>query len=164
MAGFYDPNPCLVFEHKLLYWTKGGEIDFDGQLETLWHPRRHAEGNDVTVVAFGAMVHEALIAASRSPRSIEVWNPFVLQPMDLGPIIESVCKTGRLLTVQEGPAASGLGDYVISTICRHAFKSLKYPPQLIAAPRLAGAVSHPSWRPIARPQRPSHRGGCGPNG
>ena len=134
VAGFYDPNPCLVFEHKLLYWSKAGEIDFDGNLEAVWRPRRYTEGTDLTLVAFGAMVHEALAAAARSPRSIEVWNPFVLQPMDLGPILESVCKTGRLLVVQECGAMQGLGDRVISRVCREALGALKCPPQLVAAP------------------------------
>ncbi len=136
VAGFYDPNPCLVFEHKLLYWSKGGEIDFDGNLESVWRPRRYAEGTDLTLVAFGAMVHEALEAAVRSPRSVEVWNPFVLQPMDLGPILESVCKTGRLLVVQECGAMRGLGDHVIASVCREAMSALKCPPQLIASPDL----------------------------
>ncbi len=107
VGGFYDPNPCLVFEHKLLYWSKAGEIDFDGSLESIWRSRRYTEGTDLTLVAFGAMVHECLAVAARSPRSIEVWNPFVLQPMDLGPILESVCKTGRLLVVQECGACRG---------------------------------------------------------
>jgi 2-oxoisovalerate dehydrogenase E1 component len=136
VAGFYDPNPCLVFEHKLLYWSKSGEIDFDGNLEAIWRPRRYTEGAEVTLVAFGAMVHEALAVAARSPRSIEVWNPFVLQPMDLGPILESVCKTGRLLVVQECGATQGLGDRIISGVCREALGALKCPPQLIAAPDL----------------------------
>ncbi len=134
VAGFYDPNPCLVFEHKLLYWSKAGEIDFDGNLEAVWRPRRYTEGTDLTLVAFGAMVHEALAVAARSPRSIEVWNPFVLQPMDLGPILESVCKTGRLLVVQECGATQGLGDRIISSACREAFGAMKCPPKLIAAP------------------------------
>ena len=38
LAGFYDPNPCLVFEHKLLYWGRGGDIDFDGDLQAVWRP------------------------------------------------------------------------------------------------------------------------------
>ncbi len=136
VAGFYDPNPCLVFEHKQLYWSKGGQIDFDGDLESIWRPRRYSEGTDLTVVAFGAMVHEALAVAVRSSRSIEVWNPFVLQPMDLDPILESVSKTGRLLVVQESGATQGLGDRVISAVCREAFGVLKCPPQLIASPDL----------------------------
>jgi pyruvate/2-oxoglutarate/acetoin dehydrogenase E1 component len=105
-------------------------------LESVWRPRRYSEGTDVTVVAFGAMVHEALAAAVRSPRSIEVWNPFVLQPMDLGPILESVCKTGRLVVVQESGATQGLGDQVISTVCREALGVLKCPPRLISSPDL----------------------------
>jgi 2-oxoisovalerate dehydrogenase E1 component len=136
VGGFYDANPCLVFEHKLLYWSKAGEVDFDGNVEAVWRPRRHTEGTDLTLVAFGAMVHEALAVASRSPRSIEVWNPFVLQPLDIGPILESVCKTGRLLVVQESGAVQGLGDRIISHVCREAMGALKCPPKLIAAPDL----------------------------
>jgi 2-oxoisovalerate dehydrogenase E1 component len=152
VAGFYDPNPCLVFEHKLLYWSKGGEIDFDGNLEAVWRPRRYNEGSDLTLVAFGAMVHDALAAAVRTPRSIEVWNPFVLQPMDLGPILESVCKTGRLLVVQECGAMQGLGDYVISRVCREAMGALRCPPQLIAAPDLPVPFA-PELESHCRPNR-----------
>jgi 2-oxoisovalerate dehydrogenase E1 component len=136
VAGFHDPNPCLVFEHKLLYWTKSGAVEFDGNLESVWRSRRYTEGTDVTLVAIGAMVHEALTAAQQCSHSIEVWNPFVLQPMDLGPILESVAKTGRLLVVQECGATQGLGDSVISAVCRQAWQALKSPPRLIAAPNL----------------------------
>ena len=138
VAGFYDPNPCLVFEHKLLYWSKGGEIDFDGNLEAIWRPRRYTEGTDVTLVAFGAMVHEARAAAAaiKDSRSVEVWNPFVLQPTQLEPIMESVRKTGRLLVVQESGETQGLGNHFISMVCRRAFDALKCPPRLIAAPNL----------------------------
>ncbi|MBU4272454.1 MAG: transketolase [Planctomycetes bacterium] len=136
VAGFHDPNPCLVFEHKQLYWSRSGEIDFDGNLSAVWRPRRYTEGTDLTVVAFGAMVHECLAVAARSPRSIEVWNPFVLQPMDIGPILESVVKTGRLLVVQECGEVQGLGDRVISLVCRESLGALKCPPRLVAAPNL----------------------------
>lgn len=136
VAGFHDPNPCLVFEHKQLYWSRSGEIDFDGDLSAVWRPRRYTEGTDLTVVTFGAMVHECLAVAARSPRSIEVWNPFVLQPMDIGPILESVVKTGRLLVVQECGEVQGLGDRVISLVCREALGALKCPPRLVAAPNL----------------------------
>jgi 2-oxoisovalerate dehydrogenase E1 component len=134
VAGFYDPNPCLVFEHKLLYWSKSGPIDFDGDLSKIWRARQHREGGDLTVVAFGAMVYEALAAADKSDKSWDVWNPFVLQPMAIEPIVESVRKTGRLLVVQECGATQGLGDLIISRITREAFSALKAPPQLVAAP------------------------------
>ena len=134
LAGFYDPNPCLVFEHKAMYWTKSGEIDFDGNLQRLWRTRRHREGNDLTLVAFGAMVHEALAAAQQSDRSVDIFNPFVLQPLDLAPILESLQKTHRLLVVQECGAGQGLGDRVISLVVRQGHAALRCAPKLIAAP------------------------------
>jgi len=134
IAGFYDRNPCLVLEHKLLYWSKSGPIDFDGKVANIWRPRRYCEGSEVTLVAFGAMVHEALAAAVQSPRSIEVWNPFVLHPMDLAPIAESLQRTGRLLVVQECGETGGLGHTVISKLVGLCHGALKSPPQLLAAP------------------------------
>jgi 2-oxoisovalerate dehydrogenase E1 component len=134
LAGFYDPNPCLVLEHKLLYWSQGGEIDFDGDLASVWRPRRYTHGSQLTLVAFGAMVREAIAAAAPFDGRVEVWNPFVLQPLDLGPIAQSVERTGRLLVVQECGAVQGLGDRVISLLLRRGRRALKCRPKLIAAP------------------------------
>ena len=134
LAGFYDRNPCLVLEHKLLYWNRSGPIDFDGDVTAIWRTRRHTKGSDVTVVAFGAMVHEGVAAAAESQRSLEVFNPFVLYPLDLDPIFESVEKTGRLVVVQESGATGGLGDTVISRVTRQCHGALRTSPLLIAAP------------------------------
>ncbi|OHB67473.1 MAG: hypothetical protein A2V70_15950 [Planctomycetes bacterium RBG_13_63_9] len=123
-----------MLEHKLLYWSRSGPIDFDGDLDSVWRPRRYTEGSDLTLVAFGAMVHEATAAAGRCPRSVEVWNPFVLSPLNLGPIAASVEKTGRLLVVQECGATQGLGDRVISLAVRQCGRAMRHPPKLIAAP------------------------------
>ena len=134
LAGFYDRNPCLIFEHKLLYWSNSGPIDFDGDLRAVWRPRRYTDGSELTLVATGAMVHEALAAVARLGRSVEVWNPFVLQPLELTAIQKSVRKTGRLLVVQECGETQGLGDRIISWICRQDLSVLKRPPRLMAAP------------------------------
>jgi len=134
LAAFYDPNPCLVFEHKLLYWSRTGEIDFDGDLESVWRARRYTEGSGLTLVAFGAMVYEAIAAAQGFDGSVEVWNPLVLQPMDLVPILDSLQTTGRLLVVQECGAAQGLGNHVISWAVRHSGGPWKSRPRLLAAP------------------------------
>jgi 2-oxoisovalerate dehydrogenase E1 component len=134
LAGFYDPNPCLVFEHKLLYWSRSGDIDFDGDLQAVWRPRRYTEGSDLTLVALGAMVHSSVTAVAQSGYSVEVWNPLVLQPLDIGPIAESVKKTGRLLVVQESGETQGLGDRLISLLARECFPSLKAAPELISTP------------------------------
>ena len=134
LAGFHDPNPCLVFEHKLLYWSGVGDVDFDGDLAAIWRPRRYVEGADLTVVAFGAMVHQALRAAEKFAGRVEVWNPFVLQPLDMTPIYESIRKTGRLLVVQEAGETQGLGDRIIALAARECFAALRCPPQLVASP------------------------------
>lgn len=134
LAGFYDPNPCLVMENKFLYWSKTGDIDFDGNVASVWRARRYTEGSDLTIVATGAMVYEALAAAAKAPCSVEVWNPFVMHPLDIGPIVQSVEKTGRLLVVQECGQTAGLGDRVVSLIVQQAHRALRCPPGLLAAP------------------------------
>jgi 2-oxoisovalerate dehydrogenase E1 component len=134
LAGFYDPNPCLVFEHKLLYWSRSGDIAFDGDLPAVWRPRRYTEGTDLTLVALGAMVPLSLAAAAQTGQSVEVWNPLVLQPLDIGPIADSVKKTGRLLVVQESGETQGLGDRLVSLLTRECFQSLKTAPALISMP------------------------------
>ena len=88
--------------------------------------------------------------AARSPRSIEIWNPFVLQPMDLGPILESVCKTGRLLVVQECGAMQGLGDRVIASVCREALGRLEMPAEIGRRADLPVPFAR-SWSCIAGP-------------
>jgi len=152
VAGFYDDNPCLVFEHKLLYWSKSGDIDFDGDLQQVWRSRKYTDGTDATVIAFGAMVHEALAAAAKSNLSIEVINPFVLKPLDIDPVIKSVEKTGRLLVCQESGETHGLGDRIISLVTQSCLSKLKCPPQLMAAP------DQPV--PFAEPYERRHRFGA----
>lgn len=134
VGGFHDANPSLIFEHKLLYWSRAGDIDFDGDLAALWRSRRYTEGSEATVVAIGAMVFEALAAAQERSGAVEVWNPFVLQPLDAAPIMESVRRTGRLLVVQECGQAQGIGHRIISLAAQHCAGSLKCPPRLLAAP------------------------------
>lgn len=156
VAGFYDPNPCLVFEHKGLYWSKSGDIDFDGDLASVWRCRKHRDGDDVTVVAYGAMLYDCLQAADKAKRNAEVINPFILHPLDVGPIVESVQKTGRLVVVQESGETQGLADRIISLVARECYDALKTSPRLVAspdlpipfAPELEGHT-RPSWERIA---------------
>ena len=134
LAGFYDRNPCLVLEHKLLYWSRSGPIDFDGNLAAVWRPRQYTEGDQLTLVAFGAMVHDAIAAAGELGGGVEVWNPFVLRPLNLDPIRRSVAKTGRLLVVQECSSAAGIGHRLIGQLFCAGGHSLKCAPELLAAP------------------------------
>jgi 2-oxoisovalerate dehydrogenase E1 component len=134
VAGYFDPNPCLVFEHKLHYWSRAGDIDFDGDLERVWRPRRYLEGDELTLVAVGAIANEAMAAVAKSGRSVDVWNPFVLAPLDIRPIAESVERTGRLLVVQEASETQGMGDRIVSLIVRGTTGRLLAAPRLLASP------------------------------
>lgn len=134
VAAYYDPNPCLVFEHKLLYWSTDGAIEFDGELSTVARPRCYGEGDQLTIVATGAMVHESLGAVEALGCLAEVWNPYILKPLELGPVFASVKKTGRVLVVQESGYTAGLGNHIIAEITQHCFGALRCPPRLVSPP------------------------------
>ena len=134
IAGFYDPNPCIVFEHKLLYWGKAGDIEFDGDLEKIYRPRQYTQGDDITIVAVGAMVEQTLIAVNSGNISASVWNPFILNPLSFEPILDSVRSTGRLLVVQEACESAGMGSNFLSLAAQKCFPQLKCSPALISAP------------------------------
>ncbi|MBD3344194.1 MAG: transketolase [Chitinivibrionales bacterium] len=134
VAGYYDLNPCIVFEHKLLYGAQKGDIEFDGNLENVWRPRHYHEGNDLTVITWGAIARHALRLAEQENYSLDIWNPFVFSPIHWKSLADSVHKTGRLLVVQESGVTAGLGNHIISTLTRECFSDLKTAPMLIAAP------------------------------
>jgi 2-oxoisovalerate dehydrogenase E1 component len=134
IAGFMDPNPCLVFEHKLLYSGKQGSVSFDGDYRSCMQPRKHREGEDLTVIAIGAMVEMVNKVAEKYNYSIELWNPFILNPLDTAPLIASIRKTGKLLVVQESGETAGSGNRILSLICREALDAMTIPPQLISSP------------------------------
>lgn len=134
VAGFYDPNPCLVFEHKLLYGSSTGDISFDGDVSNVFKSRSYSTGSDITIIGFGAMLKHVQTLASTLKYSMDIWNPFILNPFDLEPLIASVRKTGRLLIVQEAGVTAGIGATLSAKIVEEAFSSLKTAPRLIGAP------------------------------
>lgn len=134
VAGFIDPNPVIIFEHKFLYGGRVEKVEFDGNYADVYRPRKYTEGTGITIVAIGAMVETVLAVVKKDNYSAEVWNPFILSPLQLDPIIESVRKTGKLLVVQESSASTGSGDKIISQICRDHFDALRMAPRLISSP------------------------------
>ena len=59
-----DDNPVIMFEHKLLYWSRRGDIEFDGDPQRVWRPRRYTEGSDLTLLAWGAMGRSVAFGAT----------------------------------------------------------------------------------------------------
>ena len=134
-SSIYDPNPVLFFEHRTLYPIKG---DVPGELEPipLGRARVQREGTDVTVVATGRLVHEALEAAEQAERdgiSVEVVDPRTLSPLDEETIVESVRKTTRCVTAHEAVVQGGFGAEVAAVVQHGAFDYLDAPIERVGA-------------------------------
>jgi pyruvate dehydrogenase E1 component beta subunit len=131
LAAIQDPDPVLFFEPKRVYRAAKGDVpegDYTVPLETAAIVR---EGDDVTVLAYGAMLYEALDAAQKAEASgveCEVIDLRTLWPVDVNCILSSVKKTGRLVVVHEAPRTCGFGAELVSLVCEKAFYHLQAPP------------------------------------
>ncbi|MCW2638572.1 MAG: pyruvate dehydrogenase component beta subunit [Dactylosporangium sp.] len=123
-------DPIVFLEPKRRYWEKG-EVETDSQAQPfpLHAARVVRPGTDCTVVAYGPMVRTAVEAATavEGERSLEVVDLRSLSPLDLGPVYESVRKTGRLVVVHEAPSNLGIGAEVAARVTEHCFYSLEAP-------------------------------------
>jgi len=134
-SAIYEPNPVVFFEHRTLYPIRG---DVPEQLEPipLGKARIQREGSDVTVVATGRLVHEALKAAEEADRdgiSVEVVDPRTLLPLDEETIVESVKKTTRCVTAHEAVTRGGFGAELAAVIQQGAFDYLDAPVERVGA-------------------------------
>jgi len=122
-------DPVMFFEPKSRYWPKG-EVDLSGNPTPLHTSRVVREGTEITLVGHGAMVsvllHAAEIAAEEGT-SIEVIDLRSLSPIDYGPIIASVQKTGRLVVASEAPGFVSVSSEIAATVTEKAFYSLEAP-------------------------------------
>lgn len=131
LASIRDPDPVLFFEPKRVYRAAKGEVPEGDFTVPLGKARIMREGGDVTVIAYGAMLYEALDAASKASDDgveCEVIDLRTLWPFDIDTILASVEKTGRLVMVHEAPKTCGLGGEILSLVCERAFYHLQAPP------------------------------------
>jgi pyruvate dehydrogenase E1 component beta subunit len=122
-------DPVVFLEPKSRYWPKG-EVDFSASAVPLHASRVVRTGSEVTVVGHGAMVSVLLRAAeiaSDEGTSVEVVDLRSLSPIDYGPLLGSVRKTGRLVVAQEAPGFASLGSEIAATVAEKAFYSLEAP-------------------------------------
>src|SRR5881394_3838557 len=134
-SSIYDDNPVVFFEHRTLYGLKE---DVPDELEPipLGQARVHREGDDVTVIATGRLVHEALSAAQEAERdgiSVEVVDPRTLQPLDEDALISSVKKTNRCVVAHEAVTRMGFGAEVAAVVQYGAFDWLDAPVERVGA-------------------------------
>ncbi len=143
-----DDNPVIVFEHKLLYGSKGprkeqgaisavGEVPDEEYLIPLGKGVIRREGRDVTIVGKLLTVYRALEAAERLAKEgieSEVIDPRTLVPLDKELILESVRKTGRLVIVEEDNLTGGWASDIAAIVAEEAFYWLDAPIKRVSAP------------------------------
>jgi pyruvate dehydrogenase E1 component beta subunit len=122
-------DPIVFFEPKRRYWEKG-ELDEQATPDPLFRSRVVLAGSDVTVLAYGPMVKTVVQAASAAAdegRSLEVIDLRTLSPLDMGPVLASARKTGRVVVVHEAPLTLGLGSEIAARVTEECFYSLEAP-------------------------------------
>jgi pyruvate dehydrogenase E1 component beta subunit len=135
LASIEDPDPVIFLEPKRVYRAAKGEVPEGEYRVPLGAAAVVRPGDRVTVVAYGAMLYEALDAAGKAAAEhgvqCEVIDLRTLWPVDIGTVIESVKKTGRLVVVHEAPKTGGFGAELVSLVCEKVFYHLEAPPQRV---------------------------------
>jgi pyruvate dehydrogenase E1 component beta subunit len=123
-------DPVIFFEPKRQYHADKAELDESATPPPLFSSRVVREGSDLTLAAYGPMVKTCMAsaeAAAGEGNSIEVIDLRTLSPLDLGPVHESVRKTGRLVVAHEAHVNLGLGAEVAARVTEQCFYSLESP-------------------------------------
>src|SRR6266542_2583777 len=134
-SSIYDDNPVLFFEHRTLYGIKE-EVPEELEPIPLGSARVHREGGDVTVIATGRLVHEALRAAEQAEEdglSVEVVDPRTLQPLDETALVDSVKKTNRCVVAHEAITRMGFGAEITALLQEQTFDWLDAPIERVGA-------------------------------
>ena len=130
-AAIRDPNPVVFLEHELVYGTSFPVPDLDDYVLPIGKAAVKRAGTDVTLVAYSRMVGFALQAADELAEqgiSAEVVDLRSIRPLDTATIIESVRKTNRIVTCEEGWRYMGIGAEICATVVAEAFDYLDAPP------------------------------------
>ncbi len=129
-AAIRDPNPVMILEHELMYGQIFETPTDDEFVIPIGRAKIEREGTDVTLVSFSVMVGKCLEAAKKLADegiNAEVINLRTIRPIDRWTIIESVKKTNRVVTVEEGWPFAGIGSEIVALVNEHAFDYLDAP-------------------------------------
>ncbi|HRC26811.1 MAG TPA: pyruvate dehydrogenase complex E1 component subunit beta [Alphaproteobacteria bacterium] len=135
-AAIRDPNPVVVLENEIMYGQSFAVPEDPDYIIPIGRARIEREGRDLTIVAFSIMVGKALAAAEKLAESgidAEVINLRTIRPLDRWTLIESVKKTNRILTVEEGWPFAGIGAEIAALVNEHAFDYLDAPVKRVCA-------------------------------
>ena len=137
ISSIEDPNPVLFFEHKHLYRRIKGEVPEERYTVPLGKARIHREGEDVSVITWGAMVYTADDAAKQLEQedvSVEIVDLRTVMPWDREAVLASARKCSKVLVLHEDTRTGGFGAEIAATIAEEAFEDLDAPVKRIAAP------------------------------
>jgi 2-oxoisovalerate dehydrogenase E1 component len=128
IAAINDPNPVLYFEHKGLYRSVSGPVPEDYYEIEIGKARLVQEGDDISIITYGAGVHWAIdYAAKHSAISIEILDLRSLLPLDYAAIRATVKNTGKVLLLHEDTLIGGIGAEISAWINEHCFEYLDAP-------------------------------------
>jgi pyruvate dehydrogenase E1 component beta subunit len=133
-----DNDPVIFMEHKVLY-TMEGDVPEESYAIPFGEANVLREGDDVTIVAFGRMVHFAMDAAASLQKQgihCEVIDPRTTSPLDEDTILESVENTGRLVVVDESNPRCSMASDIAGLVAQKAFGALKAPIEQVTAPHV----------------------------
>ncbi|HVD10848.1 MAG TPA: alpha-ketoacid dehydrogenase subunit beta [Gaiellaceae bacterium] len=140
-AAIRSEDPVVVFEPKLLYRSARDEVPDGEHVVPLGKARVVQEGDDVSLIAYGAMVPVAQRAADELDASVEVLDIRSLRPLDEDAILASAAKTGRVVIVQEAPRTCGFAAEIAARLAEKAILDLRAPVM-----RVTGYdVPYPFW-------------------
>jgi pyruvate dehydrogenase E1 component beta subunit len=134
-AAIRDPNPVIFLENEILYGHSSECPVSEDFILPIGKAKVEREGSQVTIIAFSIMVDTALKAAEALAEqgiSAEVINLRTIRPLDIDTIVESVKKTSRVVSVEEGWPFAGIGSEIIATVVEHCFDWLDAPPVRVA--------------------------------
>ncbi|MEH7355889.1 alpha-ketoacid dehydrogenase subunit beta [Neobacillus drentensis] len=137
ISSIRDNDPVIFLEHMKLYRSFRQEVPEGEYTIPLGKAEVKREGTDVSIITYGAMVHESLKAAEELEKegfSAEVIDLRTVSPIDIETIIASVEKTGRAIVVQEAQKQAGIAANVVAEINDRAILSLEAPVLRVAAP------------------------------
>ncbi len=132
VAAIRDPDPVIFFEPKRIYRAFREEVPEDEYVLPIGKARTVCEGNDLTIVSWGASVIQCMQAIEKSGKSIELIDLRTIYPFDAEAVEASVRKTGRCVIVHEAPLTGGFGAEISSRIMERCFLHLEAPVQRVA--------------------------------
>lgn len=147
LSALRDPNPVIYFEYKSLYRSIRGNVpEGEEGIVPIGRAKTARAGNDLSIITYGAPLHEALKAADELARenvSVEILDLRSLKPLDTDAILETARKTSKVMIVHEANLTCGVGAEIAALISQHAFEFLDAPIVRLAAPDIP-----PPYAPI----------------